>query len=313
MSLFVDNFHFLRPYWLLFLIPAGFLWLAFRRSHDPARQFGDLIAPHLLQHLVHRSDEKKILHPVHVLLLLWFLLIVAIAGPSWQMKPTPFAKDNAGLMILIQLGPSMKSEDLRPSRLERVRHKLHDLFQLRTDGSVGLIAYSGSSHLVMPLTQDKRIIEQMADALDPSLMPLPGDALAEALTLAAEQFTRRKTAGSILVITDSVNSAQLPALSEYRKGSGPPVQILAAVGSKELVVANGIEAAAKALGSPIALLTVDETDVQQIVRRAESQVSASAPEEEKVQWQDGGYTLIPIILLGLLLWARRGWEVKWES
>ncbi len=175
----------------------------------------------------------------------------------------------------------MKSEDLQPSRLERVRHKLHDLFQLRPDGSVGLIAYSGSSHLVMPLTQDKRIIEQMAEALDPSLMPLPGDALAEALTLAAEQFTRRKKVGSILVITDRVNSAQLPALSEYRKGSGPPVQILAAVGSKELVVSGGIEAAAKALNAPIALMTVGETDVHQIVRRAESQVSASAPEEEK--------------------------------
>jgi hypothetical protein len=33
---------------------------------------------------------------------------------------------------------------------------------------------------------------------------------------------------------------------------------------------------------------------------------------EEVQWKDGGYVLVPIILLGTLLWARRGWSVRWQ-
>jgi Ca-activated chloride channel family protein len=215
-------------------------------------------------------------------------------------------------MILLKLNPSMLSEDLRPSRLERVRHKLHDLFELRPGGSAGLIAYSGSSHLVMPLTQDTRIIEQMAKALDPSLMPAQGDALAEALARAAAQFEGRNTAGSVLVITDSIEPAQIRDLTEYGKGAGPPVQILAALANRDLAAQNGIEAGARALGAPLALMTVDETDLRQIIKRAESQVIAATPKMEAVQWKDSGYLLVPVIVLGALLWARRGWSVRWE-
>jgi len=312
MTLFLDNFHFLRPQWLLVLIPAGIIWLVLRRSQDPARHFGGLIAPHLLKHLLHRPQKQNVLRPAHFLLVMWILLGIAVAEPSWQMAPSPFAEDSAGLMILLKLDPSMLSEDLRPSRLERVRHKLHDLFELRPGGSAGLIAYSGSSHLVMPLTQDTRIIEQMARALDPSLMPAQGDALAEALALAAAQFESRNKAGSVLVITDSIESAQIPDLTEYGKGAGPPVQILAALANQDLAVQNGIEAGARALGAPLALMTVDETDLRQIIKRAENQVIAATPKMETVQWKDSGYLLVPVIVLGALLWARRGWSVRWE-
>ena len=269
MTVFFNDFHFLRPDWLLAFIPAGVIWLVLRRSRDPLRRFGERIAPHLLNHLVYEPGQRRFLRPALLLGLLWSLLVVAIAGPSWRTQPPPFAEDKAGLMILMKLGPSMKGEDLRPSRLERAQHKLHDLFELREDGAVGLIAYSGSSHLVMPLTWDARIIEQMALALEPSLMPVAGDALAEALELAAEQFARRKTAGSVLVITDGVEAAQIPRLTEFGK-EGPPVQILAAVGSSQLLAQNGIEKAAGALKASVQLMSTDDTDVRQVIRRAES-------------------------------------------
>jgi Ca-activated chloride channel family protein len=158
---------------------------------------------------------------------LWVLVIVAVAGPSWRQAPAPFAEETAGLMILLELNPGMDAEDLRPSRLERSRHKIHDLLEGRTGGTVGLIAYSGTAHLVMPFTRDTRIVEQMTQALDPSVMPAQGDALSEALTLAADQFDRRNTAGSVLIVTDGIDSAQLQALGQYREAGGPGVQILA--------------------------------------------------------------------------------------
>jgi len=312
MTAFFDNFHLLRPYWLLALIPVGIIWLAMRRNENPARQFRKFIAPHLLEHLLHIPSEGRLfLRPAQVLLVLWLLLIAALAGPSWQVQPSPFAEEKAGLMILIKLSPSMKTEDLQPSRLARTRHKMHDLFALRSDGPTGLIAYSGSAHLVMPLTPDTRIIEQMADALEPELMPAEGDALGEALSLAADQFERRKTAGSILVITDSIDPGQDQILSAYRKASGLPVQILAAVGSRELVVSNGIEAGAKALGAQVHEMTVDDRDVRRIAQGAESNVSQAAADMEQMQWKDSGYLLVPLIFLGTLLWARRGWSVRW--
>jgi Ca-activated chloride channel family protein len=309
----LNHFHFLRPYWLLAMLLAGVIWLALRRSGDPSRRFGRLIAPHLLKHLVHGREPRSVLRPSHALLVLWVLVIVAVAGPSWRQAPAPFAEETAGLMILLELNPGMDAEDLRPSRLERSRHKIHDLLEGRTGGTVGLIAYSGTAHLVMPLTRDTRIVEQMTQALDPSVMPAQGDALSEALTLAADQFDRRNTAGSVLIVTDGIDSAQLQALGQYREAGGPGVQILAALGSQEQAALAGIEAGARALGAPFYRMTPDDQDVRRIIRRAESQMAASGAANEAAQWQDGGYVLVPVILLGTLLWARRGWSVRWES
>jgi Ca-activated chloride channel family protein len=313
MTVFFDNFHFLRPYWLLTLVPVGMIWLAMRRNDMPSRQFREFIAPHLLQHLLHSPSEgRQFLRPARVLLMLWLLIITALAGPSWQVQPSPFAEQKAGLMILLKLSPSMNTEDLHPSRLERARHKMHDLFGLRSDGPTGLIAYSGSAHLVMPLTPDTRIIEQMAGALEPEIMPTEGDVLADALALAAEQFSRRKATGSILVIADSVDPLQIQALSDFRKSAGFPVQILAAVGSRELMVQNGIEAGAGALGARVHEMTVDDRDVNRLAQGAESDVSQAAADMEQMQWKDSGYLLVPLIFLGTLLWARRGWSLRWE-
>ena len=308
----LTHFHFLRPYWLLAVIPVGIIWLYMRRSIDPSRRLGQFIAPHLLKHLVQGPAPRTVLRPSQVLLPLWVLLTVAVAGPSWQMAPSPFGEDKAGLMILLKLGPGMAAEDLRPSRLERSRHKIRDLLQLRSGGAAGLIAYSGSAHLVMPLTRDTRIIEQMAQALASEVMPAEGDALGEALALAAEQLQRRNTAGSVLVVTDGIDPAQLQTLRDYRKGDGPSVQILAALGSREQAVQAGIESAARALDAPFEWISTDDRDVRRISRRAESRMAASNAPNEAAQWQDGGYGLVPLILIGTLLWARRGWSVRWE-
>ena len=48
----LDQFHFLRPAWLLLLIPAVFLmWSVYRRS-DSLRAWKKVISPHLLEHLL---------------------------------------------------------------------------------------------------------------------------------------------------------------------------------------------------------------------------------------------------------------------
>ena len=118
----------------------------------------------------------------------------------------------------------MQASDLQPSRLERAQHKLHDWLALRPGARAGLIAYSGSAHLVMPLTRDSRIVEQMAQALEPSVMPVQGEALADALKLAQQQLERAGVPGSIVVMTDSIAASQLSALAGYRQAGGPPVQ-----------------------------------------------------------------------------------------
>ena len=175
MSELLSHFHFLRPLWLLALVPAALTgWLLWQQM-DPLRGYRSSIAPHLLAHLVIRAGKTSFLRPEVVLVCVLPLSILALAGPSWRQEPSPFAEDQAAAIAVIKIAPSMQASDLQPSRLERAQHKLHDWLALRPGARVGLIAYSGSAHLVMPLTRDSRIVEQMAQALEPSVMPVQGD------------------------------------------------------------------------------------------------------------------------------------------
>ena len=313
MSELLAHFHFLRPLWLLALVPAVLVgWLVWRQQ-EPRRGYGAIIAPHLLAHLVIRAGKTSLLRPEIVLLCVLPLSILALAGPSWRQEPSPFAEDQAAAIVVMKIAPSMQASDLQPSRLERAQHKLHDWLALRPGARAGLIAYHGSAHLVMPLTHDSRIVEQMARALDPSVMPMQGEALADALRLARQQLERAGVPGSIVVMTDSVAASQLPALAGYRQAGAPPVQVLAMVGGRQAAAANGLETGARSLGASLELVTVDDSDVRRLAARATTHVAVAKADKSEARWRDEGYALMPLLALAALLWARRGWSIRWHQ
>ena len=62
-------------------------------------------------------------------------------------------------MIVLALSTSMDQADVAPTRLERAKQKIRDLLGVRAGARSGLIAYAGTAHLVMPLTDDRSVIE----------------------------------------------------------------------------------------------------------------------------------------------------------
>jgi Ca-activated chloride channel family protein len=302
-----DTFHFLRPTMLLSLLPLLLVWWALWRGQDHYGKLKKVVAPHLLEHLVVSDGKANRLRPVQLLSAVWIITVLALAGPAWEREPAPFADDDAGLIVLLKVSGTMLGTDVQPSRLGRAKHKLRDLLQAREGLSTGLIVYSGSAHLVMPLTRDDRIVTAMAEDLTPELMPVDGDALAEALTLAESVLERAGVAGSVLVIADSVAPAQAAALRS--QGSSVPVQFLA-MNSPAGPLDPGLESAASALGGPLLRLSVDDTDVQRATQRAQSNFKSVAGSAGGDRWRDGGYLLLPLIALLALMWSRRGWVVR---
>ena len=311
MMEFLTQFHLLRPWWLLALPVVLALAWQFHRSRDPARLLGSLIAPHLLKHLLVAPQGKRRLQPAPLLLLLAMLTLIALSGPSWRKQPSPFATEDAVLMLVLHVAESMQSGDLSPSRMQRAQHKIHDLLALRQGARAGLIAYAGSAHRVTPATADARILEQMAAALEPDVMPRAGDALDRALLLAQAEIKRSGGRGAILVITDSINPAQQTALTTLaQQGELPAIQFLAPVASAATAAQTGVRRAADQLDAPLTLLSADDSDVQAINRRITSNTRSVLAEGE--QWRDDGWLLLPFIALGLLAWSAKGWSVEWS-
>lgn len=209
-----DSFHFLRPAWLalLLLLPVAALWW---RRRPPGSIWNGLVDRHLLPALLVDQGGGQGGGRQLLLGLLWALCCLALAGPAWRQTPQPLLARQAALVLLLDLSDGMRASDLPPSRLARARFKLADLLRQRVDGQTGLIAYAGDAFTVAPLTDDRRTLESLLAALEPEVMPVPGQrldrALREARRLLEDAGFKH---GEVLVLSHRADAAATAAAGE---------------------------------------------------------------------------------------------------
>lgn len=297
-------FHFIRPGWLLALAPAALLLWLIRLSSDSAYGWRGLIAPHLLEHLLGGTGRRSGISPLTWIAMTWLAAIIAIAGPSWKLEPSPFADDSAALAFVLRVSPSMETEDIQPSRLERATQKIHDLLAARGNAKSALIAYAGSAHVVMPATNDGEIIDTFARALEPEVMPRAGDDAAAALQL-ADKVLADAGGGSIVWIADGVDAEQASALADWRAQSNTTVHLW-----PPLLPGDELEALrgnARPANAQVVQLAADDSDVEELAREADF-VPVQAQGADS-RWAESGYWLTPLLAFLALLFFRRGWMV----
>ena len=232
--------------------------------------------------------------PHDALLVGWIVGIVAIAGPTWQREPSPFAEQPPA-MIVLKVAPSMTTPDLAPTRLDRARQKIADLLKARDGMPAGLIAYSGSAHLVLPPTPDRDVVVGMAEALSPNVMPREGDRLADAVALAAKVLRDGGQGGSIVVVADTVAPGQAEALRQA--APGVPVTFYAMAPAPAVEADGNLAAAVTALDARLVPAAVDNADVQDVARRLPCQRAGRTVAGEAERWQEAGYWLTPLFAL----------------
>ena len=317
------QFHFLRPWFLLALVPAISLYLWNQKIRRNRNQFSATFAPHLLPYLIVGDKHKNILKPEHTLLAFWLVTILAIAGPSWIREPSPFAEDQAALVIIIKITPSMTASDIQPSRLERSVHKISDLLARRKGAKTALVAYTGSAHRVMPFTTDSDIIVSFASELSPEVMPEEGDDPAGAIELASSMISDAQLGGSILLIVDSIPGEIEEQLKKLSLGIHP-IQILAVAArpGKEIPVDStpapaldlkNLQTVAGLLNANLTEVTANANDVEQINSHIVRSHEKRQIEGQRDRWKDGGFYFLPILLALSLFWCRRGWVLSWED
>ena len=226
----LSQLHWLRPELLWVALPMllALLWLA--RRQRPHRGWQQHIDAELLPFLLDEGTQRaRRLWPAALAALLCWL---ALLGPSWEKLPTSVLEDRSGLVIVLDLSPSMLAQDVQPSRLERAKYAIRDLLRLRADGQTALVASAGDAFVVAPLTDDGNTLNTLLPALHPGMMPLPGSNPLAGLTLASQLLDRGGSAsGHILLIGDGFSASQLAGLKDFARNSRYPLSILA-VGSE---------------------------------------------------------------------------------
>lgn len=222
------NFHFLRPLWLLALVPAMVLALLLRYLQGSQSNWSQAIDPSLLPYLLDRKLGKSQRYPLYGLFLLWTLAIVALAGPTWKQIPAPVQEREDALVVVLDLSMSMYATDLRPDRITRAQRKLMDLLDYRREeGETALVVYAGTAHAVTPMTDDVETIANLVPSLQPSIMPVLGSKPASGVDLALQLMANSGIQkGRILLLTDSIQASDVSAIDTLLADSNATLSVM---------------------------------------------------------------------------------------
>ena len=297
---FLNDFHFIRPAWLLLVPLVVLVWWLERRFQDPLRGWRAVMDHDLLAAMEVGDNTRNRWRGMGILAA-WLIAVIAIAGPTWRLESSPFADDPVPVMLVLRAGGTMDQTDLLPTRMERARLKVADFAAARKGQPLGLVTYAGSAHLVLPPTRDTDVVATMSAEISPEIMPKPGDDLLRALRLA--ERTLGDTGGSIVVLSDTVTETNDAALADFRAESSVPVYFLA-IARSDTPEIDSIRRAAQATKAQVTLMTADSADVDSLVRQT-TRASVTTSAKDGTRWAETGWWLVPLLALFFLSPFRR--------
>jgi Ca-activated chloride channel family protein len=328
-----SDFHFIRPLWLLGIVPAALCLLMINRLARQAGNWSKVINPKLLPFLMQTDNHNEnrltqgfILGAAGC----WLLICLALAGPSWNQLPQPVHKEDSALVLMLDLSPSMLAEDVTPSRLIKARYKMIDILKQRQQGFSGLVVYGGEAFTVSPLTEDGNTIISLIPTLHPALLPVYGSNTEDGIDAAIDLINNAGyQQADILLLTDGVSRSAFSDISSQLNNRNIRLHILG-IGTSEgapIPMGNGgfvkdqtgsillpkLDSTAlrqlSALGrGKFATLTTDDSDIDYLLQA----IASDFPETKEIGdqsfdiWEDNGYWLILLVLPLLLASFRKG-------
>ncbi|MFV0594281.1 VWA domain-containing protein, partial [Shewanella sp.] len=326
------SLHFIRPEWLLAMLPLAIILWALWRQHQNNSAWNRYIAPHLAKILVTESTQKS-RRPLHILAFTWVIATLALAGPALNKQTLPVFAAEQGRVLVMDMSVSMFATDLAPNRLTQTKFRATDLLRSLKEGETGLIAFAGDAFTISPLTRDTGTLLNLLPTLSPDIMPVLGSNLAAALTQAKNLLAQGgHLRGDIIVMTDGITPRQFDeansalAGSQYRlaimgfgSSQGAPIRLpdgqLQRDSSNEVVVAKTdfglLQKLADNHNGIMIPNRADGQDLVQLQHWLSDSGDAKATDLDGETWQYLGPYLALLLLIPTLLSFRQGMLANW--
>jgi Ca-activated chloride channel homolog len=189
------------PEWLWGLLLVPLLIALFVRSeHRGLKRLQQFVSARLLPQLAGTVNRPRRIIRFGLLLLGLALGILSLAQPRWGYTFQDVKRKGLDLLVAVDTSRSMLSNDVQPSRLERVRLAIQDLIDELQGDRVGLIAFAGRAFLQAPLTIDYDAVIEAVNDLDTKTIPEGGTNISSAITLATQSFGKSAMGNRALII-----------------------------------------------------------------------------------------------------------------
>ncbi len=189
------------PEWLWGLLVIPLLIALFvhaeRRGH---RRLQEFVSARLLPQLAATVNRPRRVTRFALQLLGIALALVSLAQPRWGYTFEDVKRKGLDLLIAVDTSRSMLSNDVQPSRIDRVKLAVQDLINELQGDRVGLIAFAGRAFLQAPLTIDYDAVVEAINDLDTKTIPEGGTNISSAIALATQSFGKSATGNRALII-----------------------------------------------------------------------------------------------------------------
>ncbi len=150
--------------------------------------------------------------PLLALWLLWLLLLLAAARPTWIGEAIELPNSGRDLMMAVDISGSMRIEDMQQgqalvSRLQAVKRVGADFISRRSGDRLGLILFGSKAYVQSPLSFDTSTVERF---LLEAQIGFAGQetAIGDAIGLAAKRLRERPAESRVLILlTDGQDTA----------------------------------------------------------------------------------------------------------
>jgi Ca-activated chloride channel family protein len=213
--------------WIFALLPLPWLLRWLLPPRRPARvavrvPFGNrLAAAASAGALASRTTRRAARQAGPVLV--WLLLLTALARPQWIEAPVSRNQPTRDLLLVVDLSASMRKEDFTSAagakidRLAAVKEVLGDFLARREGDRVGLVVFGDAAFLQAPFSTDLGLTRQLLNETAIG-MAGPRTAFGDAIGLGITLFDQSDApAKTIIALTDGNDTAsQLPPVEASR-------------------------------------------------------------------------------------------------
>jgi Ca-activated chloride channel family protein len=186
-------------FWALFVVPL-LVALFFRAERRSAQRLRAFVSARLLPSLARTVDRRRRKLRFALILFGVALAITALAKPRWGYTYQDVKRKGLDLILAADTSRSMLSNDVAPSRLQRVKLAAQDLLSELQGDRVGLVAFAGRAFLQAPLTIDYAAAVEAINDLDTNTIPEGGTNISAAIELAMQTYGKSAIGNRALII-----------------------------------------------------------------------------------------------------------------